>query len=100
MHHWSAQFDAVNYKLEKIMTTVNDIAAAVTAISGIVAQVNTTVTDLLTEAVPAIQAEIAALGTPVDTSALDAAVAALTPLAAQLSSAQAAVDALEPPAAS
>lgn len=76
---------------EKIMAAQDDVNAAVSAIQAVV-------TDLATAA-SNIQAEIAALnsqiaaggGTPVDTSALDAAVTSLQ-------QAQAGVDALETPA--
>ena len=68
------------------MAAQDDINAAVTAIQAVTADLVAVVTN--------IWHEIAALGTPVDTTALDAAIA-------PLQAAQAAVDALEtpPPAA-
>ena len=77
----------IEQKVDKIMAAQDDINAAVAAIQAVGS-------DLLA-AVQNIQAEIAALqsaGTPVDTTALDAAVGSLQ-------QAQAAVDALETPAA-
>jgi hypothetical protein len=64
------------------MAAQDDINAAVTAIQAVTAD--------LVSAVTNIQAEIAALGTSVDTSALNAAIAPLQAVQAQ-------VDALETP---
>jgi prefoldin subunit 5 len=74
------QINTLNKEVKRIMTAQSDVDAAVAAHQAVTAD--------LTSAVTTIQAEIAALGTPVDTSALDTAVTALQ-------AADAAVDALE-----
>ena len=78
-----SQLKAINAKLGEIVTAQDDINAAVQAIQSVTA-------DLVT-AVANIQAELAALPAPVDTSALNAAIAPLQAVQAQ-------VDALESPA--
>lgn len=88
---------------EKIMAAQQDIDAAVSAIQAAVTAVQAVTTDL-TSAASAIQSEISDLnaqiaaggGTPVDTTALNTAMSALSAAVAPLQAAQAAVDALEP----
>jgi len=93
----------IQQELEKIMAVQDQINAAVSAVQSAVAAVQAVTADL-TSAASSIQAQIAALnsqiaaggGTPVDTTALDTAVQALTAAVGPLQAAQAAVDALEP----
>jgi hypothetical protein len=80
------QLNRIEQKVDRIMAAQDDINAAVSAL-------NSFLTDLSSD-VAAIQAELAGGGgTPVDTSALNSAVA-------QLPAAQAAIDALANPPAS
>lgn len=79
------------------MSAQTDVDAAVTAVGGLVTDVAEVVADLKV-AVANISAEIASFGTPVDTTALDAAVAGFTDAETALAAAQASVDALETPA--
>jgi hypothetical protein len=102
----SQDLTEIHQEMEKIMAAQDDITAAVQAINTAVASVGAVATDLNTAAAN-IQAEITALnaqitaagGTPVDTTALNTAVSALNAAVAPLQQAQAAVDALETPAA-
>ena len=87
----------IQITLGKIMSAQTDVDAAVTAVGGLVTDVAEVVADLKV-AVANIQAEIASFGTPVDTTALNAAVAGFTEAETSLAEAQAAVDALETPA--
>lgn len=86
-------------KADQIMTAQDDVAAAVAALQSEETGVAATAADLTTAAAN-IQAEIAALAAAnpaVDTTALNAAVAALSPVQQQLAAAQSAVDALQTP---
>lgn len=87
----------IQITLGKIMSAQTDVDAAVTAVGGLVTDVAEVVADLKV-AVANISAEIASFGTPVDTTALDAAVAGFTDAETALAAAQASVDALETPA--
>lgn len=85
----------------RIMNAVNDIAAATAAVSA-AANTMTAIGADLQEAALNIQAQIATLvgqGADIDTGALNAAVDNLNRAVAPLQQAQAAVDALETPAA-
>ena len=85
---------------EKIMTAQSDIDAATAALTALTGDVATNVNQLVNVDVPAITAAIAALPASVDTTALDAAVAAASGTAASLDSAVASVTAItSPPAA-
>jgi hypothetical protein len=78
------KLDTIEKKADLLMAAQDDVNAAVTAL-------NSFLSDLSTQ-VQAISAVLAADGTPVDTTALNTVIA-------QLPAAQAAVDALAPPAA-
>jgi len=82
----------------KVMAGQESIDAAVAAVQTAVTGIAAVANDLVAAAAN-IQAEIAALGTPVDTTALDAAVTSLNDAVAPLQAAQAQVDALETPPA-
>lgn len=86
---------------EKIMTAQSDIDAATAALTALTGDVATNVTQLVNVDVPAINAAIAALKAQgVDTTALDAAVAAASGTASSLDSAVGQVTAISsPPAA-
>jgi outer membrane murein-binding lipoprotein Lpp len=74
----------IEQKVDRLMAAQDDINAAVTALDSFLSD--------LSAAVQSIQAELAAAGTPPDTTALNSVIA-------QLPAAQAAVDALVTPAA-
>jgi hypothetical protein len=90
----------ITTKLETIMTQQSDIDAATAALTALTGDVATNVNQLVNVDVPAIQAAIAALPASVDTSALDAAVAAAQGTASSLDTAVSDVTALTTPAAS
>jgi hypothetical protein len=84
---------------ERIMSQQSDIDAATAALTALTGDVATNVSQLVNTDVPAIQAALSALqGQGVDTSALDAAVAAASGTASSLDSAVSGVTALTTPA--
>ena len=83
-------------KQETIMSQQSDIDAATAALTAITGDVSTNVAQLLTD-VAAIQAALAALPQSVDTTALDAAVAAAAGTASSLDTSVSSVTALTTP---
>ena len=84
---------------EIIMTQQSDIDAATAALTALTGDVATNVAQLVNVDVPAIQAALAALPASVDTTALDAAVAAAAGTAASLDTSVSDVTALTSPPA-
>ena len=82
---------------ETIMSSQSDIDAATAALTAITGDVATNVAQLVNVDVPAIQAALAALPAGVDTTALDAAVAAASGTAASLDTSVSDVTALTSP---
>jgi hypothetical protein len=91
------KLDRIYELLEKIMTAQDDINTAVAQLAQTQANEANAVTVLQAD-VTAIQAELAGAGTPVDTTALNAAVAAQVASDNALASAVGDVTALVPPA--
>lgn len=99
MDHQTAQaFAQINRKLDKLSEQQQDINAATAALTALTTDVAANVTQLGTD-ITAIQAALAALPASVDTTALDAAVAAAQNTAASLDASVQQVTALAPPPA-
>ena len=84
-------------KQEILMTQQSDIDAATAALTAVTGDVATNVAQLVNVDVPAIQAALAALPQSVDTTALDAAVAAASGTASSLDTSVSSVTALTSP---
>jgi hypothetical protein len=100
LHRIEHKLDVALSQLELVLTTQEDVDAAVTAVKSATDTIIATGTDLVAAAAN-IQAEIAALvasGAPVDTTALNDSVTALNAALQPLKDARAEVDALETPA--
>lgn len=91
-----ASLKTLDRKVDKIMTAQSDIDAATAALTALTGDVATNVGQLVNTDIPAIKAALAALPASVDTTALDAAVAAAEGTAASLDTAVGDVTALEP----
>jgi hypothetical protein len=89
----------INTKLETVMSQQADIDAATAALTALTGDVATNVAQLVNTDIPAIRAALAALPAAVDTTALDAAVAAAQGTAASLDASVSGVAGLVPPAA-
>jgi hypothetical protein len=87
----------IEQKVDAIMAAQDDIAAAVAALNTANNSLTSFLTDLSSD-VAAIKAAIGNGGTPVDTTALNAAVASFNTTVGQLPAVQATIDALAPPA--
>ena len=87
------------------MAAQDDVSAAAAALISLANAIGTIASDLqaaqanIKAQIAALEAKIASLGTPVDTTALNEAVAGIAGPLAALQSADAAVDALETPPA-
>jgi hypothetical protein len=94
-----AEVDTIQRKEDAVMSAQDDILAATQLINGLVSGVATDVSTLVNTDFPAIQAALAALqGQGVDTTDLNAAVAAAANTLSSLDSATAEAGTLVPPA--
>jgi peptidoglycan hydrolase CwlO-like protein len=87
----------INTKLETVMSQQSDIDAATAALTALTGDIAANVAQLGTD-IDAIKAALAALPASVDTTALDAAVAAAQGTAASLDASVSSVTDLAPPA--
>lgn len=97
--HLDSRLDAIDKKLEIVLSQQSDVDAATAALTAMTTDVATNVAQLVNTDIPAIQAALAALPSSVDTTALDAAVAAAAGTTSSLDTAVSSVTSLAPPPA-